>query len=158
MNQAWSQFAHRPVPTRPDPSRPAPWNDDALIHRPDARLCCSVYLTPARRQEAADTSFRCVALFPAEPTFFFFFFFWPSEGKAALFNVTASHLGSLPLFPYPPLLPPSLTRSGRQNTLPGFYCCQQGGTLGVKFDRVAVAGADGWRVLVTRPMGGRESQ
>lgn len=69
----------------------------------------SAYLTPACRQEATDTSFRCVALFPAEPTFFF----WPSQGKAALFNVAAFHLRSLP-------------RSLRQTKhTPWFYCCQQ---------------------------------
>lgn len=49
----------------------------------------SVYL---RRLQtgSTDTSFRCVALFPAEPTSF-----WPSEGKGTLFNVAAFHLRSL---------------------------------------------------------------
>lgn len=74
-------------------------------------LPASVYLTLACRQEATDTSFRCVALFPAEPTVSF----WPSEGTAALFNVAAFHLRSLP-------------RSLRQTKhTTWFYCRQQPG-------------------------------
>lgn len=92
MNQAWSQSA----------SAVPPWNDEVLIHRPDPRLPASVYLTSACRQEATDTSFRCVAPFPAEPTFFF----WPSQGKCLM----------LLLF----IWAPCLGHSGRQNTLPGF--------------------------------------
>lgn len=69
----------------------------------------SVYLRRVQTG-SADTSFRCVALFPAEPTSS-----WPSEGRGALFNVAAFHLRSLP-------------QSLRQTKHTAwFHCCQQPG-------------------------------
>lgn len=96
VNQASSQFAHRPSLGTMKCSFTVP-------------MPASVYL---RRLQtgSTDTSFRCVALFPAETTSF-----WPSEGKGTLFNVAAFHLRSLP-------------QSLRQTKhTPWFYCCQQRG-------------------------------
>lgn len=75
VNQASSQFAHRPSLGTMKCSFTVP-------------MPASVYL---RRLQtgSTDTSFRCVALFPAEPTSF-----WPSEGKGTLFNVAAFHLST----------------------------------------------------------------